>query len=97
MAEPGKMASWPRMDGGGHINKKKLMDEQLGIKLTSDIQSKKEGDSWFLPNTTRCGWCHLLRRGASMKNQVWVDEEEISLAFEGLKDTGDFFFFHFHV
>lgn len=30
-----------------------------------------------------------------MKNQVWVDEEEISLAFEGLKDTGDFFFFIF--
>ena len=30
-----------------------------------------------------------------MKNQVWVDEEEFSLAFEGLKDTEDFFF-HFH-
>ena len=27
-----------------------------------------------------------------MKNQVWVDEEEFSLAFEGLKDTEDFFF-----
>ena len=29
-----------------------------------------------------------------MKNQVWVDEEEFSLALEGLKDTEDFFFFH---
>ena len=28
-----------------------------------------------------------------MKNQVWVDEEEFSLALEGLKDTEDFFFF----
>ena len=27
-----------------------------------------------------------------MKNQVWVDEEEFSLALEGLKDTEDFFF-----
>ena len=27
-----------------------------------------------------------------MKNLVWVDEEEFSFAFEGLKDSGEFSF-----